>query len=101
MLSMSDVHPDRTDYRLRNTANRLARHILWFRDLRGYTQEGLARRAGLDPSAVVRAESGQAQMTLRTLLLLADALDTSPGVLLGCVERSAEVLAADAARRRF
>ena len=82
-------------------ANGLARRIIWYREYRQMTQARLARLSGLSASAVSDAESGQSQMTIRTLMRLADALGTTPGILFGCVPRPAEVIAEDAARRRF
>lgn len=82
-------------------ANRIARHILWFRKLRCLSQLELADLAGVNASSVNHAESGQTQITVRTLLRLAAALQTSAGVLLGEDGPNAEALAADAARRRL
>jgi len=84
-----------------DVANNLARRIAWFRELRGLTQDQLAERAGLSRMAVNDAESGQTHMDMRTLVTLAAALETSVGVLLAEIERNAEVMAADEARRRF
>ena len=84
-----------------DVANTLARRIAWFRDLRGLTQDALAARAGLSQSAVNDAESGQTHMDMRTRVTLAAALETTVGVLIGEVQRTAETMAADEARRRF
>lgn len=84
-----------------DVANNLARRIAWFRELRGLTQDQLAERAGLSRMSVNDAESGQTHMDMRTLVTLAAALETSVGVLLAEIERNAEVMAADEARRRF
>src|SRR5580692_1838824 len=83
-----------------DVANTLARRIAWFRELRGLTEDQLAERAGLSRMTVNDAEGGQVHMSLRTLITLAAALETSAGVLLGEVGRNAEAMAADAARRR-
>ena len=84
-----------------DVANKLARRIAWFRELRGLTQDQLAERAGLSRMAVNDAESGQTHMNMRTLVTLAAALETAAGVLLGEAERNEEAMAADEARRRF
>jgi DNA-binding XRE family transcriptional regulator len=84
-----------------DVANTLARRIAWYRELRGYTQAALAERAGLSPTTVNDAESGQTRMDLRTIMTLAAALETTVGTLLGEVERAPEALAADAKKRRF
>lgn len=84
-----------------DVANKLARRIAWFRELRGMTQDQLAERAGLSRMTVNEAESGQIHMDMRTLVTIAAALDTAVGVLLGEAERNAEAMAADEERRRF
>jgi transcriptional regulator with XRE-family HTH domain len=85
----------------RAVASSIARRIVWFRVLRGYTQDELGRRSGLSTGSVTNAESGHSQTTLRTLDLLAAALDTTAGVLLGYSPLPAEAVAADELRRRF
>jgi len=84
-----------------DVANTLARRIIWFRELRGLTQQQLADKAGLSQSAVNDAEGGQSHMTMRTLIVLAAALETTVGVMLGETQRNAEAMAADEERRRF
>jgi len=48
----------------------------------GLTQEEAADRAGIDYKRWQRLESGSVNATLRTLLRVADALDTSVWVML-------------------
>ena len=84
-----------------DVANKLAKRIAWFRELRGMTQDQLAELAGISRMSVNDAESGQTHMSMRTLVKLAAALETSVGVLLAEVERNAEAMAADEARRQL
>jgi DNA-binding XRE family transcriptional regulator len=79
----------------------LARRLIWFRGFRRLTQAEVATLAGISRSAVNDAESGQSQVTIRTLQLLAAALGTNAGVLLGCMDPAEDVLREDARRRRF
>jgi transcriptional regulator with XRE-family HTH domain len=79
----------------------LARRVIWFRRFRQLSQAQLAGLAGISRSAVNDAESGQSQITIRTLQLLAVGLGTNPGVLLGCIDPPAELIEEDARRRRF
>jgi transcriptional regulator with XRE-family HTH domain len=48
----------------------------------GLSQEGLAEGTNLHWSFIGRIERGQANLTLRNILRLADALDMDPGDLL-------------------
>lgn len=57
--------------------------ILELRDLKGYTQEELAERAGLRRATISELETGKAKrIDLSTLEKLAVALDTDPGLLI-------------------
>ncbi len=49
-----------------------------YRSTKGWTKAQLAERAGLDPSAISRLESGQRLPERQTVALLADALELSP-----------------------
>ena len=82
-------------------AHVISRRVIWFRTLRGLTQAQLARSAGLSRSAVNSAESGQSEVTIRTLLALAVALRTSPAALLGSDDPSADDIAQSAQQHRF
>jgi ribosome-binding protein aMBF1 (putative translation factor) len=84
-----------------DVANTLARRIFYAREVRGLSQAALAALAGVSESAVSDAEGGQVVMDMRTLVSLAAALNVAVGVLLGEVPRSAELVEADEARRRF
>lgn len=51
------------------------------RDARGWTREQLAERTGLSHRTLVYIEQGKVSPTVRTLLLVAEALDVRPGTL--------------------
>jgi transcriptional regulator with XRE-family HTH domain len=53
----------------------VAERIKKIRKRKGITQEGLAERAGLNRTHLYRLEGGRQSMTLRTLKIVADALD--------------------------
>lgn len=52
-----------------------------FRTKRKLTQEALAYGAGISLSTLARIETGAFEASLSTILLLAEALDTSAGTL--------------------
>ena len=51
------------------------RHLRWWRAQRGYSQEELAERAGLDRTYISSCEAGRRNVTLKTINRLAAALD--------------------------
>jgi transcriptional regulator with XRE-family HTH domain len=53
----------------------VAERIKKIRKAKGITQEELADRAGLNRTHMYRLEGGKQSMTLRTLKIIADALD--------------------------
>jgi transcriptional regulator with XRE-family HTH domain len=53
----------------------------------GLTQEGLGERAGLHFTYIGSVERGERNVTLDTILRLADALETDPGGLLNRLTR--------------
>lgn len=61
-----------------STENAFGKLLEAYRSARGWTKAQLAERAGLDPSAVSRLESGQRFPERQTVALLADALELSP-----------------------
>lgn len=60
------------------------------REAKGWSKRTLAERIAFNHSNVSRWESGRALPSLEALLLLAHALDVSPGALLGAEEDPAE-----------
>ena len=59
-----------------------AHNLRTIREMREMTQEEVARVTGLQPAAVSHFETGHRQPSLRNLVKLALALDTSPDNLL-------------------
>lgn len=53
---------------------RLAKNLRLMRKRRGMTQEELAARSGLSPRHIQKLEAGEVNVTLRTVALLANAL---------------------------
>lgn len=53
----------------------VAERIKKIRKKKGITQEQLAERAGLNRTHLYRLETGRQSMTLRTLKIIADALE--------------------------
>jgi transcriptional regulator with XRE-family HTH domain len=82
-------------------AHTIARRLIWLRKLRGITQGALAAKAGVTRSTVYDAESGQNQITVRTLLALSVALEAEASMLLGSTDPTEVMLLEDAKRRRF
>ena len=52
---------------------------------RGLSQEGLANRAGLDRTYISSCEAGKRNVTLRTIVRLACALEVEPSVMIAGV----------------
>lgn len=61
----------------------VGRKIKAIRDKRGVTQDQLAELAGLNRVHLYRIETGRQSMTLRTLKIIADALDVKMRDLIG------------------
>ena len=74
-------------------ASRLAEGLRRLRSERGMTQSEIARLAGVSPSAMSQAESGQRGLALETILTLADSLSLSLDDLLGRSPTTGYVLA--------
>ncbi|MER3486490.1 MAG: hypothetical protein C4345_11490 [Chloroflexota bacterium] len=60
------------------TENAFGKLLEVYRAAKGWTKAQLAERAGLDPSAISRLESGQRVPERQTVALVADALELSP-----------------------
>ena len=60
----------------------IGENLAGWRRARGLTQSALATRAGLPQAAVSLAERGLRDISVRTLLRLATALEVTPGTLL-------------------
>ena len=67
---------------------RVARNIRRLRQTRKLTQEALAFRARLAVRHIQKLEAGEVNITLKTLLRLATALDADPSQLLARNETS-------------
>jgi transcriptional regulator with XRE-family HTH domain len=65
---------------------RLARRVKYFRVVRGVTQERLAAEAGIHPSYVALIEREEANPSLRVVVAIAEALETTPAILLSLSE---------------
>ena len=61
----------------------VGRNIKAIRGKRGVTQDQLAELAGLNRVHLYRIETGRQSMTLRTLKIIADALDVKMRDLIG------------------
>ncbi len=61
----------------------VGRNIKAIRGKKGVTQDQLAELAGLNRVHLYRIETGQQSMTLRTLKIIADALDVKMRDLIG------------------
>lgn len=61
----------------------VGRNIKAIRGKRGVTQDQLAELAGLNRVHLYRIETGRQNMTLRTLKIIADALDVKMRDLIG------------------
>ncbi len=55
----------------------ISKRLVDLRDLCGFTQNGLAEKAGVSQSHLRRVELGQADITVNHLELLCDAMDIS------------------------
>lgn len=61
----------------------LRENLARYRELRGWTQTELGRRAGIAPASISHFETGQRTPSLETLLKVADALTVSLDRLVG------------------
>lgn len=61
----------------------LSIHLKQARKRAGYTQEQLAEKVGVSRAAIARYEAGEIEPSLKTLMLLSDALNSSTDALLG------------------
>ena len=71
---LEEERSERNAVRTEESVRGLHRDIVAARFRRGWTQEELARRTGTTQSAIARLESGRAQLRMRTLRKLAEAL---------------------------
>ena len=71
------------------------------REYRGLTQGELAKRTGLQPSAVSHFETGVRKPSFDNLRLLADKLDVTTDYLLGRVAEFKELAGADELHRHY
>jgi transcriptional regulator with XRE-family HTH domain len=71
------------------------------RELRELTQEGLASRAGMQPSAISHFESGTRKPSFDNLRRLADALQVSTDYLLGRTKELSGAATSDQLHRDF
>jgi transcriptional regulator with XRE-family HTH domain len=71
------------------------------REYRGLTQGELAKRAGLQPSAISHFETGGRKPSFDNLRLLADTLDVTTDFLLGRVAEFKELAGADQLHRHY
>ena len=68
---------------LQDVQKLVGRNIKTIRGKKGVTQDQLAELAGLNRVHLYRIETGRQSMTLRTLKLIADALDVKMRDLIG------------------
>lgn len=71
------------------------------REQRGYSQEDLAKRAGMQPSAVSHFETGARKPSFDNLRRLADALEVTTDYLLGRVADSTGLAAPEQLFRNY
>ena len=71
------------------------------RETRELTQEGLAKLANLQPSAISHFETGTRKPSFDNLRRLADALDVTTDYLLGRVEEMQDVAGSDRVHRHL
>lgn len=71
-----------TRARLLEVQRSIAANVRRWRARRGLTQEALAEAAELGPVHLRKIERGTENVTISTLIALADALEVKPGVLI-------------------
>lgn len=64
-----------TDEQKQHTRDRIGLRILTMRKMREWSQDELARRAGLQRTHISRIEQGKYAVTLETIQAIAEALD--------------------------
>lgn len=64
-----------TDEQKQQTRDRIGLRILTLRKMREWSQDELARRAGLQRTHISRIEQGKYAVTLETIQAIAEALD--------------------------
>ena len=64
-----------TDEQKQQTRDRIGLRILTLRKMREWSQDELARRAGLQRTHISRIEAGKYAVTLETVQAIAEALD--------------------------
>lgn len=64
-----------TDEQKQQTRDRIGLRILTLRKMREWSQDDLARRAGLQRTHISRIEQGKYAVTLETIQAIAEALD--------------------------
>src|SRR5207302_8627217 len=83
------------------TNDSFAERLRAARGIRDLSQEGLARRASLQPSAISHFETGTRRPSFDNLRRLADALDVTTDYLLGRVEDMQDLAGADTLHRHL
>ncbi len=73
---------DRQTHNRKSIMERLARRVRQLRSAQGLTQEALAQRSGLAPRHIQKVEAAVLNITLDSLVKLAEALDVDVGDLL-------------------
>ena len=64
-----------TEEQKQQTRDRIGLRILTLRKMRGWSQDELARRSGLQRTHISRIEQGKYAVTLETIQAIAEALD--------------------------
>ena len=72
----------------------VSKRLIELRELCGYTQNGLAERAGVSQTHLRRVELGQADITVGHLQLLCDAMGITVGDFFRAEEQADEMAAA-------
>ncbi|MBR6287193.1 MAG: helix-turn-helix transcriptional regulator [Bacteroidaceae bacterium] len=70
-----------TDEQKQQTRDRIGLRILTLRKMRSWSQDELARRAGLQRSHVSRIEAGKYAVTLETIQAIAEAFDMTVDII--------------------
>lgn len=61
----------------------IGKHVRYFREKSGMTQERLAEEVGVSSETISKIERGQRRFSLFVCCMLSDALDCTPNDLLG------------------
>lgn len=70
-----------TDEQKQQTRDRIGLRIFQLRTMREWSQDELARRAGLQRTHVSRIEAGKYAVTLETIQAIAEALDMTVDII--------------------